>query len=180
MKFGELYNLINEDFDDSDSNIELILKSLEKHSNEKIAFLDGPAIIKTTEYTQTPQLFTFNKPVGFWYALGDAWGQYIKKFDKERYKDYHYIASLDIDYKNILKIDSSQKFEDFNNKYSEKAFFGRAINWKKVAEDYKGIEIIPYRPDYKHTYMWYNMWDLASGCIWDLSAIKNYKIIYNE
>lgn len=178
MKFSELYNLINEDFDDSDSNIELILKSLEKHSNEKLAFLDGPLILKTVEYTQEQESYTFSKPDGLWYALGDAWGQYLKKFDKEIYKKYHYIASLNIDYTNILKIDSSQKFEDFHKNYSIKRNFGPAIDWKKVSEDYKGIEIIPYRPDFRHIYMWYNTWDLASGCIWDLSVIKDYKIIY--
>lgn len=178
MKLNELYRLINEDFDDSDSNIESILNELKNHRNEKLAFMPTPVIIKSTKYSQNAESYTFDKPVGFWYALGDEWGQYLKRHDKERYTSYDYIASIDIDYSNILKIDSSQKLEDFHKNYSVKRNFGPAIDWKKVSEDYKGIEIIPYRPEFRHIYLWYTMWDLASGCIWDLNAIKDYTIIY--
>lgn len=178
MKLNELYRLINEDFDDSDSNIESILNELKKHTDEKLVFMPTPVIIKSAKYGQNPESHTFDKPNGFWYALGDEWGQYLKTHDKERYTSYDYIASIDIDYADILKINSSQKLEDFHKNYSVKRNFNPAIDWKKVSEDYKGIEIIPYRPEFRHIYLWYNVWDLASGCIWDLSAIKDYTIIY--
>jgi hypothetical protein len=178
MKFQQLYDVVKEDFDSSDESVENILSVLNNHSKEKIAFLDGPVIIKSTKYEQNPESFTFDKPIGFWYAQGGAWAEYMKRFEQERFEDYHYIASLNIDYLNVLKIDTPKKFQDFHDTYLVKRKFGPAIDWKRVANEYKGIQIIPYFSQFRRTHLWYNMWDLASGCIWDLSAIKGYKIIH--
>ena len=178
MRFEQLYSVIKEDFDSSDENVENILTILSNHPKEKIAFLDGPVIIKSTQYEQSEESFTFDKPKGFWYAQGGAWADYMFLYDQERYEDYHYIASLNIDYSNVLKINTQKKFQDFHDTYSIKRKFGPAIDWKRVAKEYKGIEIIPYFREFRNTYLWYNMWDLASGCIWDLSAIKGYEIIH--
>lgn len=95
-----------------------------------------------------------------------------------RLESYEYVFSVELDYSNILKIDTSNKFKDFHNKY----FNGNGIDWNRVSKDYKGIEIIPYRYEFRmeYLYSWYYTWDIPSGCIWDLSAMKDYKVIYKE
>ena len=50
MKFQQLYDVVKEDFDSSDESVESILTILSNHPKEKIAFLDGPVIIKSTKY----------------------------------------------------------------------------------------------------------------------------------
>lgn len=48
------------------------------------------------------------------------------------------------------------------------------IDWPQVKRDYSGILITPYswklRLDFKTH--WYYGWDCASGCVWDLTTIK--------
>lgn len=53
-----------------------------------------------------------------------------------------------------------------------------AFDWIDVASRYSGIEIAPYqwkRRIHPSTF-WYYTWDCASGCIWDLSAIKKFEV----
>jgi len=113
-----------------------------------------------------------DKPSGLWYAVGTEWIEWIESemphwMGKTFYK-------IEISNK-VLKIDTAKKFEELMKKYGEvrripglkySRKHNLYINWKKVAEDYSGIEIAPYRWHYRHEYMWYYGWDVASGCIW--------------
>jgi hypothetical protein len=48
------------------------------------------------------------------------------------------------------------------------------IDWPRVAEHYQGILIYPYCYRLRLSeIMWYYPWDCASGCIWDVAAIKH-------
>ena len=62
------------------------------------------------------------------------------------------------------------KFEDYRG----------AIRWDLVKERYQGIIIAPYQWDcrLKLQTTWYYGWDCSSGCIWDISSIKNFVLIY--
>ena len=55
-------------------------------------------------------------------------------------------------------------------------FWGHDIDWPWVSKSYKGIVIPNYiwsrRLEPGH--MWYYVWDCASGCVWDTSAITNW------
>lgn len=51
------------------------------------------------------------------------------------------------------------------------------IDWIKFKRDYAGIEIHPHLDKCHFKIMWYNIWDVACGCIWDLSVIKNVETI---
>lgn len=54
------------------------------------------------------------------------------------------------------------------------------IKWDKVADDYGGIEICPWIEKRKY-YLWYNTFDVASGCIWNInSIIKDTELIYKK
>ena len=71
----------------------------------------------------------------------------------------------------------------FGKKYQymgEPEYFGKlAIRWQDVALDYQGILIAPYQWSLRldKDFRWYYMWDCASGCIWDLSAIASLTLL---
>ena len=50
------------------------------------------------------------------------------------------------------------------------------INWNTVSLHYKGIEVNPFIRRKNASHMWYDSFDVSSGCIWDLSCI-NSKIL---
>lgn len=56
------------------------------------------------------------------------------------------------------------------------------IDWKKVKEKYQGIIIPQYFWDCRlsEKSCWYYGWDCASGCIWDLECIEEFKLINNK
>lgn len=121
------------------------------------------------------------KPRGMWYSLGEDWARWVTNEMPEWWDRYKYIYHLDIDYSNILRINTIEKLLQFEDKYLTKERFPEygmmeGMNWENIAKQYKGIEIIPYQWGARH-HSWYHSWDVASGCIWDSSAIKGFKEI---
>ena len=115
------------------------------------------------------------KPDGLWYACGDSWYNWIKDEKMQSVYPSKYLYKLLL-YRGVINdkllvIDTLKKFDSFNKKYGTK----NKINWKKVMNDYSGIEICPHFKSRKN--LWYLTWDIASGCIWDISIIKNLIII---
>jgi hypothetical protein len=54
------------------------------------------------------------------------------------------------------------------------------IKWDEVSEDFGGIEICPYLLKRQY-YIWYNLFDVASGCVWNIkSIIKSSDLIYEK
>jgi len=141
------------------------------------------------------------KPNGLWYSCKDAWYKWIIGEDMKEWLP-EYIHQINI-YRNIqisignkdinklLVIDNIKDFDIFNKIYGTKYKDGLSyhknyspylynINWKKVSDDYGGIEICPFLIKRKN-YSWYSTWDVASGCIWNMkSIIKNSKLIYKK
>jgi len=139
-----------------------------------------------------------SKPDGFWYACGDEWIRWVKA-EMPRWKG-SYLYSVTLDYSRILKITNEQELLAFTDEYGsyrdhsspydkarklkkksatklafEKKY--RYINWQQVAEKYAGIEICPYIGTQRLKMIWYYGWDVASGCIWDTSAVKGLKLL---
>ena len=121
------------------------------------------------------------KPHGFWYSLNDEWKEWCTT------EMPHWIFpnnfELDIDMSKILLIQSTIDIIAFQKKYVIEGHhqYDSFIDWGTVKKDYKGIEIQKY---YHIKYMlgynfpiWFYGWDVSSGCIWDLSIIKNIKKI---
>jgi hypothetical protein len=52
------------------------------------------------------------------------------------------------------------------------------LDWKKVKEKYQGIIIPQYQWECRMSQKscWYYGWDCASGCIWDLTCIEEFKL----
>lgn len=120
------------------------------------------------------------KPNGLWYACGNEWLDF--DFGAE---DAKYLYKLDIDYSRILKL-TDKDIKQFEKEYLQKHprvedYY--MINWKKVAEKYSGIEICPFMQNIHNLSMnenlhgWYYGWDVASGCIWNGSAIKGVSLL---
>jgi hypothetical protein len=130
------------------------------------------------KYTQSDN---WKKPNGLWYQINSSWVNLCIKNNKDaeshgfephyafEIKNYNIIINVDLT--NVVILDTRDKVIEFSKKYDNGEFF---IKWNDVAKDYKGIEI----PNYKSVnyYKWMNGWDINSGCIWDLTTIKNYKV----
>lgn len=108
------------------------------------------------------------KPRGFWYACGDDWIRWCRG-ERFRTNELKNVFLLNLDFSNILLLDTVKKIEEFNREYKD----GYFIDWRKVSEQYNGIEICPYQWDLRLKLNWYYTWDVASGCIWDKQAVKN-------
>lgn len=54
-------------------------------------------------------------------------------------------------------------------------------DWAAVAEKYQGIVFDTWNiADPQMKYLWFQSLDVASGCIWDVSAISNIDLLYNK
>lgn len=114
-----------------------------------------------------------HKPRGLWYACGTEWIDFVNREYKYGKGDYLYEITLNPS--RMLFIDDPLDFMKFEKAYG--VFYGRdkIIDWSKVAERYGGIEICPYRYEMRMRSTWYYPWDVASGCIWDPSAVSDIK-----
>lgn len=168
-------------FDDKD--VPKLKSILQKMGNRRVAFTNSDNIVKK-HYSQ----MVYHKPDGLWYALGNEWFNMITDDDEggtleHMYRRYKSAFYLDIDYSNILRLNTMEKMIKFSEIYVynlPKDTYN--VDWNKVAKQYKGIEIIPYqyRARRNERTEWYESWDVASGCIWDTSAIKKSIKIYSR
>jgi hypothetical protein len=56
----------------------------------------------------------------------------------------------------------------FGKKYKD----GTGIDWPAVAKDYDGIEIKYNVHGWNKSIGWYYVWDISSGCIWNVKDEK--------
>lgn len=149
-------------------------------SLEKISYqLDTPTYI--------------SKPHGLW--VSDDHCEYNWKWwcINENFRRYALRYAHAVEFTNdanILKITSWLGMEQFNHKYkkcydiiqpilqNQQPMELNGIDWQKVKDSYDGIIISPYNWDKRldRDYMWYYGWDCASGCIWNLEAIKSFAV----
>ncbi len=117
------------------------------------------------------------KPSGFWYGFGSEWIDWCRS----EMPDWvgKYIYGVDVGKSNVLQITTHMELMQFNRKYESrvsdtgyKLYEGESIDWQKVVSEYDGIEINPYQNEARNQYMWYYGWDIASGCVWNLSKVK--------
>lgn len=83
---------------------------------------------------------------------------------------------------NILSLTSAEAIDEFTAKYHtnpamatfDTFALNAGIDWARVTSEYDGMIIAPWQPSRHHVYWWYNSWDCASGCIWNLAAIESF------
>lgn len=123
------------------------------------------------------------KPDGIWYGVGDEWLRWIRSEMPDWEGPFNY--NLSIDYSNILQVKTLDELLTFTKQYGVipkdedegTSLKFMAIDWASVAAKYKGIEISPYIFKARFALNWYYGWDVASGCIWDVSAITGVEPI---
>jgi hypothetical protein len=131
-----------------------------------------------------------NKPFGLWYSCGVDWYNWSKYNLPEKISNKR-VFTFKVDYSKILKISSEKELLNFNDKYSiihESDKNNKLIDWKKVTNEYDGIEICPFFKKYMFEFpskdtrtkslfeSWYSTWSVASGCIWNKNVIS--EVIY--
>lgn len=75
---------------------------------------------------------------------------------------------------NVIVLSDMDMMKSFEAAYGRGDDRYIAIDWKCVSQDYSGIIIAPYQFEARFKSMWYYGWDAASGCIWDLSVVKEF------
>lgn len=137
----------------------------------------SPKPIKSFRNTSQSSTPSWRKPTGLWYTCGNDWKKFVEQ--DMGYGDignkYSHAYELEINKSKMLVIDTPKKFLAFDKEYSVPDPQGHdpVIDWARVAKKYEGIEICPYFYEFRMDYFWYYSWDVASGCIWGKSGIKN-------
>lgn len=118
------------------------------------------------------------KPIGLWYGFGTSWIDFIRREMPERETEHVFKIEVEYNSTDMLTIDNDNTFLWFSKRYkdpeNEDRFGNNKINWPEVTKKYKGIEFPKYFNKYRNDpeHSWYYPWDVESGCIWDLSAVK--------
>ena len=116
------------------------------------------------------------KPIGLWYGFGTSWIDFIRAEMPER--ETQHVFKIEVDDFELVDIDRDKIFLWFSQRFKDPQKEGRfgnyKVDWPEVTKKYKGIEFPIYFDKYRGNpdHDWYSSWDIASGCIWDLSAIK--------
>lgn len=121
------------------------------------------------------------KPNGLWVSVNDggrSWPAYLEAeaaWAAYRLRFVHSVRPAAA--ARILVLASLADFDAFAAQYgirlpSAPPDFYHYVDWARVAADYQGIVIAPYRYDRRYERgLWYWGWDCASGCIWDADAV---------
>lgn len=161
---------------------------------ELIHYSDEPVILDRSRlYAQDGLRGGIGKPSGLWVSVAgeNDWKSWCEgeEFDLQGLTHPHRITLTPKN--NILYITSGSAIDEFHKEYStereitrirfgndEYEFNQRPINWELVSDKFDGIIIAPYI--WSHRYdgpFWYYGWDCASGCIWNLDAIKSMETL---
>jgi hypothetical protein len=132
------------------------------------------------------------KPEGLWYGIDGSWVQWCLSEDWGTNQKAFW--EIDLDESRLLRVSNLKQFSVFEQKYAgpdplleaypdlpRPTKFTHLIRWSAVAEGYGGVEISPYLWAMRLDRAWYYPWDVASGCIWDLSMIREVRpfAVYN-
>lgn len=112
------------------------------------------------------------KPNGLWYGIGTAWIDYTR--DTFPHREQEHMFKIDVDESQMKIIRTLDEMAAFDEEYGvphKRAPHYRFIDYVRVAKDYGGIEIAPYIDGAYGNFMWYNSWDVPSGCIWRKGVI---------
>lgn len=121
----------------------------------------------------------YSKPDGLWYSVGDDWWRWLQSDWRAKWAGWKEVHVLEFDASRILQLKTVAAVRKFHDEFRAKQFPRHMIDWRKVEKLYAGIEIAPYQGGlrFDHDVSWYYSWDVASGCIWDVSAITRLEHI---
>jgi hypothetical protein len=132
------------------------------------------------------------KPNGFWYSISDAWLKWQREdeiiYEYDLGTRYLYevvifsdkftgVMNPDPNKLLVLLPDDVKLFEAVYKLNSEYSGFLGTIDWLRVSKDFAGLEIPIYNDELRFGYKFLYPWDVASGCIWNISVIKEVNLI---
>lgn len=162
--------------------------------------------IKTTLSSQKKS----HKPIGLWFAVGDKWLTFLKKYMDFKRFEYNYLYEVELQLDKLYQITSLKHLLEFSQTfkeiYEDKKILSTTsrlgmndsiinIDWVKITKhtNMSGI-LIPY--DFKGLYKkygnkseyneyfkqlkWYKSWDIPSGAIWKSDGVKSIKLLYRK
>lgn len=143
-------------------------------------------LLSLDDFVDHPQKVD-SKPMGLWYAHNDSWFDWCKSEMPHWLQPYIYEIVLHTD--TIYQISNVNQLKKFEKDYDGTEIFNQQlgidskllmrhwIDYVKLAENYGGIEIIPYLYSHRFQSMWYYGWDCASGCVFKKSSIKEIRFL---
>ena len=135
------------------------------------------------------------KPNGLWVSVEGLTAQHNYNWKEWCEAEEYRIEFLGISYEitlkesaKILHLKSAQEIFVFSKLYHLKTrdwdaeYDTYQLDWNKVKVIYQGIIIAPYQWECRLALesSWYYGWDCSSGCIWDLTCIKEFSEMNNE
>jgi hypothetical protein len=159
-------------------------------------YASAPLVLERFMIYPQRKPMTHAKPRGFWVSVKgeDDWPSWCRaeEFGVERLTFEHEVTLTPG--ANVLVIDSLDALVAFEAEWGvreEKSYTSPSgafahswvdvsINWPAFAARFSGIIIAPYQWSARMKHDWYYGWDVASGCIWDLSAIENVAVLDAE
>lgn len=149
-----------------------------------LKYSDRPILLgEQWDREQCSDLDALSKPCGFWITDDSeyCWRSWCiaERFVLDLLTHKH---EIELEESNILFLRSVNDLDRFTYRYSVEKWVGRRrniIDWPRVAKEYSGIIITPYQWSRRmhDSCRWYYLWDCASGCIWQASAIKAIRLI---
>lgn len=143
--------------------------------------------MELSHYTEQPLVFdrertyeqgtTSNgKPRGMWVSIDGeyGWPEWCRAENWGVERLAHRTPVTLAPNANVLVMGSLAELITFTERYGYHRWAMWSIDWTRVEQDYDGVIITPYLWDARlneHT-DWYYGWDCASGCIWNLDAIR--------
>lgn len=122
---------------------------------------------------------TIGKPVGLWLSIDgpDDWPSWCssESHGVERLAYRHAFEMTEPE--RVLHLSNPGAVEGLSERFpviGQREYSFAMISWRDIAREYAGIIIAPYQWQCRleHRTRWYYSWDCASGCVWDLSAIR--------
>lgn len=121
------------------------------------------------------------KPHGFWVSVPgeNDWVAFNEAENWWKPITYEYRIVL-CDGAQVRRVEGIEQFHEFHREYAPNPLWRTwrvddpyCIDWRRVASDHDGVVIAPYLWKRRMNAHWYYLWDRASGCIWNLHAIKD-------
>lgn len=156
-----------------------------------IHYTDRPInVLEDRKYSQSA-LYWQAKPNGLWISVEDIGEKIPNNYNwKEWCESENFrIEALAISYEiilkegaNILHLKSVEEIEEFTKLYPLKKrgwddeWDTNELDWDEIKKKYQGIIISPYQWACRLSLetSWYYGWDCSSGCIWDISCVKEF------
>jgi len=112
------------------------------------------------------------KPNGLWYAFGKDWIDFAETSYELRSGKFH-AYKVDIYKDALLQIRTRRDVKRFGDVFGAKD----GIDWREVAKQYWGIEILNNTYKARLNQFNFQRWDMNSGCIWSPLGIKSITYI---